>query len=99
MRARPSTRSMLPPEPLNGSPMADPEYELFAIRYATRDAQRREHFIGGDPHDEPKPMDYFMWLARGGGGSFFFHTRVNFGKPKQSRRGLPPPPRGGARAV
>jgi hypothetical protein len=37
--------------------MADPEYELFAIRYATRDAQRSEHFIGGDPHEGPMPMD------------------------------------------
>src|ERR1700723_3454715 len=40
------------------------EYELFALRYATRQAQRAEHFIGGDPHDGPMPMDYFVWLAR-----------------------------------
>jgi hypothetical protein len=40
------------------------EYELFALRYATRKAQRSEHFIGGDPHDGPMPMDYFVWLAR-----------------------------------
>lgn len=40
-----------------------PEYELFAVRYATRDAQRREHFIGGDPHEGPMPMDYFLWVA------------------------------------
>ena len=40
------------------------EYELFAIRYATRQARRHEHFIGGDPHDGPMPMDYFVWLAR-----------------------------------
>ena len=42
-----------------------PEYEVFALRYATRDAQRRDHFIGGDPHDGPMPMDYFVWLAVG----------------------------------
>jgi glyoxylase-like metal-dependent hydrolase (beta-lactamase superfamily II) len=39
-------------------------YELFALRYATRQAKRAEHFIGGDPHDGPMPMDYFVWLAR-----------------------------------
>ncbi len=50
----------------SGDSMAEPEYELFAIRYATREARRSEHFIGGDPHDGPMPMDYFMWLARGG---------------------------------
>jgi glyoxylase-like metal-dependent hydrolase (beta-lactamase superfamily II) len=40
-----------------------PVYELFAVRYATRDAMRRDHFIGGDPHDAPMPMDYFQWVA------------------------------------
>jgi len=40
------------------------EYELFALRYATRPAMRHEHFIGGDPHDGPMPMDYFVWIAK-----------------------------------
>jgi hypothetical protein len=40
-----------------------PKYELYAIRYAMRNAQRRDHFIGGDPHDAPMPMDYFVWVA------------------------------------
>ncbi|MDA8252897.1 MAG: N-acyl homoserine lactonase family protein [Rhodospirillales bacterium] len=42
-----------------------PAYEVFALRYATREARRHEHFIGGDPHDGPMPMDYFVWLIRG----------------------------------
>jgi glyoxylase-like metal-dependent hydrolase (beta-lactamase superfamily II) len=41
-----------------------PEYEVFALRYATRAARRAEHFIGGDPHDGPMPMDYFVWVAK-----------------------------------
>jgi len=57
--------------------MAEQEYELFAIRYATREARRSEHFIGGDPHDGPMPMDYFMWLARGGGRTFVIDTGFN----------------------
>lgn len=40
-----------------------PTYELYAIRYATREARRAEHFIGGDPHDGPMAMDYFVWVA------------------------------------
>jgi glyoxylase-like metal-dependent hydrolase (beta-lactamase superfamily II) len=39
-------------------------YEVYAIKYATRAARRAEHFIGGDPHDEPMPMDYFVWVVR-----------------------------------
>lgn len=42
-----------------------PCYGLFAIRYATREARRADHFIGGDPHDGPMPMDYFIWVAIG----------------------------------
>ncbi len=42
-----------------------PEYEVFALRYARRDAKRTEHFIGGDPHDAPMPMDYFVWVIKG----------------------------------
>jgi glyoxylase-like metal-dependent hydrolase (beta-lactamase superfamily II) len=39
-------------------------YEVFAIRYASRDALRSDHFVGGDPHDGPMSMDYFVWVAR-----------------------------------
>jgi glyoxylase-like metal-dependent hydrolase (beta-lactamase superfamily II) len=54
--------------------MAEQEYELFAIRYATRDARRSEHFIGGDPHDGPMPLDYFVWLIRGNGREIVVDT-------------------------
>src|SRR5689334_21186097 len=57
--------------------MTEPHYELFAIRYATREARRSDHFIGGDPHDGPMPMDYFVWLARGGGRTFVIDTGFN----------------------
>jgi glyoxylase-like metal-dependent hydrolase (beta-lactamase superfamily II) len=44
----------------------EPQYEIYAIRYATRNAMRSAHFIGGDPHDAPLPMDYFVWVVRNG---------------------------------
>jgi glyoxylase-like metal-dependent hydrolase (beta-lactamase superfamily II) len=43
------------------------EYEVFALRYATRAARRADHFQGGDPHDGPMPMDYFLWAIVGHG--------------------------------
>ena len=42
-----------------------PEYEIYAIRYATRESLRRDNFIGGDPHDGPMPLDYFVWAIVG----------------------------------
>jgi glyoxylase-like metal-dependent hydrolase (beta-lactamase superfamily II) len=44
--------------------MTAPTYEVFAIKYAERDGRRPAHFVGGDPHDVPMPMDYFVWLIR-----------------------------------
>lgn len=44
-----------------------PEYEVFALRYAHREARRADHFIGGDPHDGPMPMAYYIWVIRGDG--------------------------------
>lgn len=41
-----------------------PEYELLAVRYATRAARRYANFLGGDPHDGVMPMDYYVWAAR-----------------------------------
>jgi len=42
-----------------------PEYEVYAIRYATRAARRADNFIGGDPHDGPMPLAYYVWVAIG----------------------------------
>lgn len=42
-----------------------PRWRVYAVKYAERDARRPEHFIGGDPHDAPMPMDYFVWAIVG----------------------------------
>ena len=44
--------------------MTTETYEVYAIKYATRNAKRSDHFVGGDPHDAPMPMDYFVWVVR-----------------------------------
>ncbi|HUZ00136.1 MAG TPA: N-acyl homoserine lactonase family protein [Thermomicrobiaceae bacterium] len=43
--------------------MTTPTFAVYAVRYATRGARRGENFYGGDPHDGPMPMDYFVWAA------------------------------------
>jgi glyoxylase-like metal-dependent hydrolase (beta-lactamase superfamily II) len=42
-------------------------YEVYAVKYAHHERSARENFIGGDPHDGPMPLDYFVWLVRGAG--------------------------------
>ncbi|WP_209021058.1 N-acyl homoserine lactonase family protein [Allopusillimonas ginsengisoli] len=39
-------------------------YEVYALKYATRSAQRSANFVGGDPHDGPMPLDYYVWVIR-----------------------------------
>src|SRR5690606_27325241 len=62
-----------------------PVFELFAIRYATRDAKRGEHFIGGDPHDADMPMDYFVWVAKAPHRVVVIDT--GFGREVAAKRG------------
>lgn len=40
-------------------------YRIYAIKYAHHERRARENFIGGDIHDGPMPMDYFVWAIVG----------------------------------
>ncbi len=41
-----------------------PEYEVYALRYATLARRRQEAFMFYDPHDGPMPIDYYVWVIR-----------------------------------
>jgi glyoxylase-like metal-dependent hydrolase (beta-lactamase superfamily II) len=49
-------------------------YEVYAIKYAHHERRASENFIGGDPHDAPMPLDYFVWLLRGAGREIVVDT-------------------------
>jgi glyoxylase-like metal-dependent hydrolase (beta-lactamase superfamily II) len=51
-----------------------PQYEVYAIKYAHHARRAAENFIGGDPHDGPMPLDYFVWLIRGEGREIVVDT-------------------------
>jgi glyoxylase-like metal-dependent hydrolase (beta-lactamase superfamily II) len=51
-----------------------PEYRVYALKYAERVGRRAEHFLGGDPHDGPHPMDYFVWAIVGAGRAYVVDT-------------------------
>lgn len=54
--------------------MIEPRYEVYAIKYAHHARRAAENFIGGDPHDGPMPLDYFVWLVRGQGREIVVDT-------------------------
>ncbi len=51
-----------------------PAYEVYAIKYAHHPRRASENFVGGDPHDGPMPLDYFVWLVRGDGRDIVVDT-------------------------
>jgi glyoxylase-like metal-dependent hydrolase (beta-lactamase superfamily II) len=54
--------------------MTVPVYELYAVKYGHHARLRSANFIGGDPHDGPMPMDYFVWVARSAERTFVIDT-------------------------
>jgi glyoxylase-like metal-dependent hydrolase (beta-lactamase superfamily II) len=48
--------------------LSKPAYEVYALKYARHERRKSENFLGGDPHDGPMPLDYFVWLLRSDDG-------------------------------
>ena len=49
-------------------------YEIYAVKYAEHMRRASENFIGGDAHDGPMPLDYFVWAIRGGQKTWIVDT-------------------------
>ena len=60
-------------------------YEVYALKYAHHARRAAENFIGGDPHDGPMPLDYFVWLIRGDGREIVVDT--GFSAAMAAKRG------------
>ena len=68
-----------------------PNYEVLALRYATTDPlrPRSENFLSGmDLHDCPMPLDYYIWVIRGGGRTFVVDTGFGADAAKERGRNL-----------
>lgn len=63
-------------------------FEVFAIKYAEHRRTAASNFLGGDPHDGPMPMDYFIWLARNSAGTWVIDTGFNAQTAAQRGRDL-----------
>jgi glyoxylase-like metal-dependent hydrolase (beta-lactamase superfamily II) len=48
-------------------PLSSEHYEIIALKYAEYTQRKRfESFIAADDHDQPHPIDYFVWAIRNG---------------------------------
>jgi glyoxylase-like metal-dependent hydrolase (beta-lactamase superfamily II) len=74
-------------------------YEVYAIRYARHERTARHNFIGGDEHDGPMPLDYFVWLIRGEDRTFVVDTGFDAEVAKLRGRQLTAPVEEGLSAL
>ena len=66
--------------------MSTPEpFQVYAIRYAHHMRKASENFLGGDPHDGPMPIDYYIWAIAGKNGTFILDT--GFDQAAADKRG------------
>jgi glyoxylase-like metal-dependent hydrolase (beta-lactamase superfamily II) len=80
--------------------MSTPEpYELYAIRYAHHDRRASENFIGGDPHDGPMPLDYFVWAIVNPARTFILDTGFDAEMAKQRKRDFLRSPGDGLKSI
>jgi len=59
-------------------------HEIYAINYGKHERKASENYIGGDPHDGPEPIVYYVWVIKGAHGTFLVDT--GFDPPVAQRR-------------
>ena len=66
--------------------MSSPQYEVFALRYATmQERTAAQNFLFPDDHAAPMPIDYYVWAIRGEGRTIVVDT--GFGPAGAQKRG------------
>ncbi len=81
--------------------MSKPQtYEVFAVRYATKqDRMRSENFILADAHDGVMPIDYFVWVIRSPSRTIVVDTGFGHGEGKKRGRQVLRLPREGLATI
>lgn len=75
-------------------------WEVYAIRYAHHgDRRASENFIGGDPHDGPMPLDYYVWAIVGAERSFVVDTGFDEAMARRRKRQLLRSPADGLKLI
>ena len=74
-------------------------YAIYAIKYARHERRSSENFLGGDPHDVPMPMDYFVWAVVGDTGTFIVDSGFDAEKAQKRGRTITHPVAEGLQAI
>ena len=74
-------------------------FEIYAVRYGHLDRGSSENFIGGDEHDVPMPLDYFVWAIKGPSKTYVLDTGFDLHAGNRRQRTLVRPVDEGLRAI
>lgn len=74
-------------------------YRVFAIKYAHHERRSPANFIGGDSHDVPMPLDYFVWAIVGDSRTFIVDTGFDASMAAKRGRTITTPVDEGLRAI
>ncbi|MFB2552044.1 N-acyl homoserine lactonase family protein [Ensifer soli] len=74
-------------------------YDIYAVRYGHHFRHAAANFVGGDPHDAPMPLDYFVWVIRGENGTYLFDTGFDAAMAAKRKRDLVRPVEDGLRLI
>ncbi|HZP76026.1 MAG TPA: N-acyl homoserine lactonase family protein [Pseudolabrys sp.] len=78
---------------------ADAVYEVYAIKYGRHERKMADNFIGGDPHDVPGPIDFFVWAIVGPGGPIIVDTGFDATIAAKRQRNIIKPVGEGLKAI
>jgi glyoxylase-like metal-dependent hydrolase (beta-lactamase superfamily II) len=74
-------------------------YQVFAIRYAHLDRTARHNFLGGDEHDGPMPLAYYVWAIVNADRTVLVDTGFDHDTARRRGREIIRPVADGLRAV
>jgi len=74
-------------------------FEILAIRYGHLERRSPANFIGGDEHDQPMPLDYYVWIIRRPGKFYLVDTGFDAAMGHKRSRGIVRPVETGLRQI
>jgi glyoxylase-like metal-dependent hydrolase (beta-lactamase superfamily II) len=74
-------------------------HEIYAIRYAHLQRTARCNFLGGDPHDGPMPLDYYVWAIKSTDRVIVLDTGFDAERASKRKRTLVRPVDAGLRTI
>jgi glyoxylase-like metal-dependent hydrolase (beta-lactamase superfamily II) len=60
------------------------EYEVYAVKYGHHERRSSQNFIGGDEHDAPMRLDFYVWAIKGSERTYVVDT--GFSRATAERR-------------